>query len=126
MRVQQSFGFLLSLTLGLVATLGSVSFADEYVFKPTEEAPVARPTAPDTLRQSVQAGAPLIVSLPAERDTVSIDRYDLIRGPALSGVAGRSFAWVTRSDDIGTHTILLRPVASAPLPDTLAMVVTVE
>jgi len=109
--------------LGLLAPLGN-GLAHEV--NPHVLPRVAPSVAADTLRPTVDAGQPLILALPAKRDSVRINRYRVLRAPALSGVVGRSFAWVTRPEDAGRDTILLRPVARAPLPDTLALIVTVR
>lgn len=133
MRVLLSLTALLSGTLGLATTLGSLpltheslSLGHEEALQPTRGASVARRAAPDTLRRTVQAGEPLVMALPDRHDTTGVDHYTLLRGPALCGVAGRSLAWATHSSDAGTHTLLLRPVAGSPLPDTLAVVVRVQ
>jgi len=85
-----------------------------------------RVAPPDTLRRSAPAGEPLIVSLPSTLSGNDVDRYVLMRGPALSGVADRSFTWIPHPSDAGTHDILFRPQPN-PLPgDTLVLRVTIE
>ena len=85
-----------------------------------------RVAPPDTLRRSASAGEPLIVALPPRLGENDVDRYVLLEGPALSGVADRSFTWITRPDDSGTHDVLFRPQPN-PLPgDTLVLRVEIE
>lgn len=79
----------------------------------------------------VPAGETLIVALPAafDRDTLGtqpVQAYALLRAPALSDVADRSFAWRTRPQDAGRHRILLEASFADAPPDTLALDVTVE
>lgn len=95
-------------------------------------APRVAPLAPsatgtrDTLRPSVEAGNPLILNLPTELESRTVDRYALIRGPALSGVAGYSFTWITRSVEPGTYDVLLRANHPDASPDTLVLHVEVQ
>jgi hypothetical protein len=125
MPISQSIRVGLSLALGLVATLGSVSLHSEHTIQPIYDASVAAPAGPDTLRHTVETGEPLILSLPDRHDTTRVDRYALIRAPALCGVAGRSLT-CARLPDTGSHTIRLRPIGSSPLADTLTVVVRVQ
>lgn len=51
-------------------------------------------------------------------------RYTLLRGPALSGVAGRSVTWIPRPADAGsTRTLTLRalPAVDSLAADTLVL-----
>jgi hypothetical protein len=117
---------ILIVPLFALAVLAVQGHAGSHAINPHSPPRVAPSATTDTLRPTVDAGQPLILALPAERDSVRINRYRLIRGPALSGVVGRSFAWVTQPADAGRATVLLRPVGRSPLPDTLALVITVR
>jgi len=55
-----------------------------------------------------------------------VSRYELIRGPALSSVAGRSLLWVTRPDDTGRHQIDLVAEADGYPVDTVRVEISVE
>jgi hypothetical protein len=85
-----------------------------------------RAPATDTLQRDVQAGETLIVALPASLDAGPVDRYRLLQGPALSGVADRSFAWVTNAVHPGTYDVRLAAETDAAAPDTLVLRVTVR
>lgn len=95
---------------------------------PVGPAPRSRVRAPatDTLQRDVQAGKTLIVALPASLEARPVDRYRLLQGPALCGVADRSFAWVTNSVDPGTYDVRLAAETGAAAPDTLVLRVTVR
>jgi hypothetical protein len=80
-----------------------------------------RVAPPDTLRASAEPGTPLILTLPTELDGRSVKRYSLLRGPALSGVAGRSFTWIPQGAEPGMHEALLRGHAPNAPPDTLVL-----
>jgi hypothetical protein len=84
---------------------------------------VAAPAVPasDTLRASVAAGSPLVRSLPAEVGGTSVTGYAVLRGPALCGVAGRSFSWITRGTPPGTYDVRLRATHLNAAPDTLVL-----
>ena len=84
---------------------------------------VAAPAVPasDTLRASVAAGSPLVRSLPAEVGGTSVTGYAVLRGPALCGVAGRSFSWITRGTAPGTYDVRLRATHPNAAPDTLVL-----
>lgn len=89
--------------------------------------PEVRPSAlqSDTLRRSVPTGETLIVALPASLGNAPVERYHLLHGPSLSGVADRSFAWVTTSIQPGTYEIRLG-VQTAASRDTLVLQVDVR
>ncbi len=94
--------------------------------EPSAEARVATAYPPDTLRSSVNAGTPLVLSLPAELGNAPVTRYSVLKGPALSGLAGHSFTWITRSTDPGTYDVLLRATYPDAAPDTLVVQVTIQ
>jgi hypothetical protein len=102
----------------------------EGVARPSPGAPDrrsrVRAPAADTLQRDVQAGETIIVALPASLDAGPVDRYRLLQGPALSGVADRSFAWVTNAVDPGTYDVRLAAETDAAAPDTLVLRVTVR
>jgi len=79
----------------------------------------------DTLRRSIPAGETLIVALPASLGNATVEQYHLLHGPSLSGVADRSFAWVTESTEPGTYDIRLG-VQTAASRDTLVLRVDVR
>ena len=89
---------------------------------------VAAPVVPasDTLHASVAAGSPLIRSLPAEVGGTSVTGYAVLRGPALCGVAGRSFSWITRGTAPGTYDVRLRATHPDAAPDTLVLRIDVQ
>jgi len=107
--------------------LGAASGLPSFV-EPANSARVAASPSPppDTLRSSVTAGTPLIRSLPAALNGAPVARYTLLRGPALSGVAGRSFTWITRGAAPGTYDVRLRAVHPDAAPDTLVVRVDVQ
>ena len=83
---------------------------------------VAALTAPpDTLRSSATTGTPLIRSLPAQLNNKPVSRYVLLEAPALSGVAGRSFAWIPEGTNPGTHDVRFRAQHPNAEPDTLVL-----
>lgn len=89
------------------------------------------PAAAQSREYRVAAGEMLIVALPdaLRRDTLGtqpVEAYALLRAPALSDVADRSFAWRTRPQDAGEHRILLEATFAGAPPDTLTLDVTVE
>jgi len=86
---------------------------------------VARP-APDTVRASVPAGETLILPLPSVANERDVTEYRMARGPALSGVAGRSFTWITRGTEAGTYDVLLQARHPETAPDTLVVRVDVQ
>lgn len=80
----------------------------------------------DTLTVRVDAGEPLIASLPPTVGGEPVERYRLLRAPALASVAGRSLLWVTRPDDAGTQHLRIAAHGTSTPPDTLHIEVVVE
>ncbi len=80
----------------------------------------------DTLRRRILAGDILIVALPGEVDGESVDRYSLVRGPALSWLIDRSLMWRTTPGDTGGHDVLIRVDLESSPADTLVVSVHVE
>jgi len=76
---------------------------------------------PDTLRASAEPDTPLILTLPAELNGRPVGRYSILRGPALSGVAGRSFTWIPKGAEPGLHEALLRTHGPHAMADTLVI-----
>ena len=76
---------------------------------------------PDTLRENATTDTPLILSLPADLDGAPITRYTVLRGPALCGVAGRSFTWIPNGTAPGTYDVLLHAHPPDAEPDTLVV-----
>ncbi len=76
---------------------------------------------PDTLHTSAEPGTPLTLTLPATLNGQSVIRYTLLRGPALSGVAGRSFTWIPEGAAPGTYQALLRAESADAPSDTLVV-----
>ena len=87
-------------------------------------APALGSHLPDTLRTNATTDAPLILSLPAELGGAPVSRYTVLRGPALCGVAGRSFTWVAPGTDPGTYDIRLHAHHADVQPDTLVVQIT--
>jgi hypothetical protein len=86
--------------------------------------PPSRP--PDTVRAATDAGVPLTLTLPETVKGRPVARYSLLRGPALSGVAGRSFVWIPEGAAPGSHHVLLRADAADAPPDTLVVQIDVR
>ena len=103
------------------AAVGPNSFVE-----PANAPRVAASFPPDTVRSTVPAGTPLIRLLPAEVDGAPVARYTLLRGPALSGVAGRSLTWIPRGVSPGTYDVRLRAAHPDAAPDTLVVRVEVQ
>lgn len=80
----------------------------------------------DTLHPTVEAGEPLILSLPTELDASPVSQYSLIQGPSLSGIADHSFTWMTHSVDPGTYEVMLEATRPDASPDTLLLRVEVQ
>lgn len=117
---------LLALTL-----LGLEGNAPVESFEPTIRPGVAQTTAPgspspDTLRTPAEPNTPLILSLPAELNGHAVERYTLLEGPSLSGVAGRSFTWIPQGADPGTHEALLQTHTPDASPDTLVVQINLQ
>jgi len=81
--------------------------------------PVAPPT--DTLRTDAPTGTPVVLSLPAELRDTPVSRYTILQGPALCGVAGRSFTWIPKNTDPGAYDIRLQAHRPDAQPDTLVV-----
>lgn len=86
----------------------------------------------DSLQHRVEAGSVLIITLPERVADHPVVEYEMLRAPALSNLAGRSFFWRTRPRDEGRHRLLFRArfdttgAGDALAADTLALLVTVE
>ncbi|MFP4227241.1 MAG: hypothetical protein ACLFTE_00260 [Salinivenus sp.] len=81
---------------------------------------------PDTLKATVTAGEPLILTLPTTIDGTTVGSYRMLRGPALSGVAGRSLTWITRDVSPGSQDLSLQARRPGAAPDTLIVRVEVQ
>jgi len=111
------------LALGLLGFGGNAAVTSAGSFEPATDPRVA-PTItvpPDTLLASAEPDTPLILTLPTELNGRSVERYSLLQGPALSGVAGRSFTWIPEGAAPGTHEALLRTHAPDAPADTLVL-----
>lgn len=75
----------------------------------------------DTLRETVPAGEPLIMTLPPRTNA----SYAPLRVPALSWLVDRSFVWRTRPEDTGMHTMTFTVTANSASADTLVVQVRV-
>jgi len=82
------------------------------------------PVPPDTLRADATTATPLILALPADLGEAPVSRYTMLQGPALSGVAGRSFTWVPKETAPGTYTAHLQAQRPNTTPDTLVVQIT--
>lgn len=113
----------LLLALGLVGVGGNGDVTSPGSFEPTNSLRVAATLSapPDTLRTAAEPDTPLILTLPAELNGRSVERYSLLRGPALSGVAGRSFTWIPTGAEPGLHEALLRADSPDAPGDTLVV-----
>lgn len=121
-RVAAGVVFLLLLIVGPAYTIPGLLEPTA----PGRVAPAGSPAPPpDTMHADVTAGSSLILSLPAELNDAPVDQYTMLQGPALSGVAGRSFTWITRNVDPGTYDVLLRAQGPAAA-DTLVVRVGVQ
>lgn len=92
---------------------------------PVLEARAARAVPADTLRRRVQAGEPLIMTLPAMVADRPVASYRFLRAPALSWLVDRSILWRTRPEDVGEHALLVGAALADAPPDTLTILVTV-
>ena len=120
MRFVQSVAGLL-LVLSLLGLSGNADVTSMGPLEPDADLRVAATIVPlrDTVRASAKRGTPLILTLPAKLNGRPVERYSLLRGPALSGVAGRSFTWIPEGAGPGIHEALLRAHAPDAPPDTL-------
>jgi len=80
----------------------------------------------DTLDASTTLGTPLIHSLPPEWNGMPVSRYVLLEGPALSGVAGRSFTWIPKNAEPGTYDVRLQARYPDAPADTLVLQIDVQ
>ncbi|NNF57352.1 MAG: hypothetical protein HKN04_03840 [Rhodothermaceae bacterium] len=101
--------------LGLAAPLAARSGVQP-------DRPLVRSIAADTLFASVQAGEPLVLSLP-ETYRGGAAEYRLLRGPALSWLVDRSFFWRTLPAERGLLFVLIERVAPGVQPDTLVLAI---
>ena len=111
------------------STAGSASPAGTTA--PTPPAGVRSSLLPraDSTRRRVTAGEVLITTLPERVAGRPVAAYAMLRTPALSNLAGRSFFWRTRPRDQGRHRLLFQArfdTAASAAADTLALLVTVE
>lgn len=115
-------GGMLASGMGIAPETGAFASTPSTSFVPTW----TRHVAPaDTIRGRVTAGEPLIMTLPAMLSDRPVAAYHPLRAPALSWLVGRSFFWRTRSEDAGTHTLLVRAAFDQSPPDTLTILVDV-
>ena len=115
--------FLPVLAAGLLGATGFQAGPPSVPLEPSGNARVASapPHPPDTVRASADAGTPLVLPLPKSLNGRPVARYALLRGPALSGVAGRSFTWIPEGAAPGVHRALLRAESGDAPPDTLVV-----
>lgn len=85
-----------------------------------------RSPPPDTLRATVPAGEALILSLPDATGGTTVASYRMLRGPALSGVAGRSLTWITNNVSPGRYDLRVQARRPGAPSDTLIVRVEVE
>ena len=108
--------------VGLLGLAGNAGVAPPDALEPATGSRVAPATvSPETLRTTADPETSLILSLPAEVGGQPVERYTLLRGPALSGVAGRSFTWIPRGTDPGIHEALLQTQSPDAPADTLVL-----
>lgn len=81
---------------------------------------------PDTLRSSATTGTPFIRSLPGRINETPVSRYVILDGPALSGVAGRSFTWIPTDAQPNTYDVHLQALHADAPADTLVLQITLE
>lgn len=114
---------LLLLALGLLGLAGNGDVPPPGSFEHTTGPRVAPDISapPDTLHASAERNTPLILSLPSSLENRAVQRYTLLRGPALSGVAGRSFAWIPQGAETGPHEALVQAHHRNAPPDTLVL-----
>ena len=66
---------------------------------------VIQTTVADTVFMEINAGEALIFSLPESLSMEIVDTWRLMKAPAYSQLASRSFLWQTRKTDRGLHTL---------------------
>jgi hypothetical protein len=76
----------------------------------------------DTIRTAVQAGEPLLVTLPDEHRGREA-RYRVLDAPALSWLVDRSFYWRTLPAERGVLHVLFERTVDGAEPDTLVLAV---
>lgn len=86
----------------------------------------SRLAPPDTLTTSAAVGTPVILSLPDQVGDAPVAQYTILRGPALSGVAGHSFTWITQDIDPDTYDVSLQANHPDAPPDTLVLRIDVQ
>ena len=59
----------------------------------------------DTVFVEVMAGETLIFALPDSLSEEKVDSWRVVKAPAYSSVANRSFLWKTRKEDRGLHML---------------------
>lgn len=89
-------------------------------------APVLNTERPDTLDVVVDAGSPVILSLPSSVRDRPVQQYRLVEPPSLASVADRSLLWVTRPENTGSHTLRILARHADPPADTLIVRVEVR
>ncbi|WP_103020665.1 hypothetical protein [Salinibacter altiplanensis] len=116
------------LAAGLLSGTELGAVLDPVLLKPSRNARVASALGPppDTVHTSADAGTPLALALPDTLDNRPVARYSLLQGPALSGIAGRSFAWIPKGTAPGTHHALLQAESTNAPPDTLVVQIRVR
>jgi len=80
----------------------------------------------DTLDVVVDAGSPVILSLPSSVRDRPVEQYRLVEPPSLASVADRSLLWVTRPENTGSHTLRILARHADPPADTLIVRVEVH
>ncbi len=99
--------------------------------RPSAAAPSAQRTAPsaaaprdvaraDTLRYTVRAGQPLLVSLPATAGGRPAT-YRILSAPAMSWLVDRSFFWQTLATENGQMAVVFEQTAGSD--ETLVLIV---
>ena len=123
MKLVQRAAVLL-LALGLLGLGGNGDVTSTGSFEPSTGPRVAAHVTafPDTIRTTAAPNTPLLLPLPTELQGEPVERYTLLHGQALSGVAGRSFTWIPEgaSPDIYEARLQAHGPDAAP-PDTLVL-----
>lgn len=116
------------LAAGLLGLAGPGDASAPQDLEPSAPPRVASPPSrpPDTVRATADTGVPLTLTLPETVNGRPVARYSLLRGPALSGVAGRSFTWIPEGAAPGPHHALLQADAADAPPDTLVVQIDVR
>lgn len=115
-------GLLLVLFLGISGL--EISIAHEPP-RHSSDAPGTE-TVPDTVTASTPQNTPLILSLPANLKDRPVTQYEVLRGPALCGVAGQSFTWIPRAAENPPYYATLQAVHPNPPSDTLVVRMNIE